>query len=123
VMPLSRSDTIRHLEHDIRTLKSPRGYLFAGYPHFKTLFGRDSLISAFQLLFYEPSIARHTLRVLATYQGTHTNREREEEPGKILHEHRTHQDLQRWSDSFEHFRKWGFPYYGSADSTLWFIIL
>lgn len=113
----------RHLITDIKKLKSPKGYLWAGYPHFKTLFGRDSLISAWQLLDYDPQIAKTTLQSLAKYQGTRINHKREEEPGKILHEHRTSSEIHRWKRKFKHFAHWGFPYYGSIDSTPWFVIV
>lgn len=113
----------RHLLRDVRRLTSPEGYLWAGYPHFKTLFGRDTLISAWQLLKYDPGIAKATLVNLAKYQGKRVNHKKEEEPGKILHEHRSPSEIRRWRKKFEHFNYWGFPYYGSADSTLWFIIV
>lgn len=113
----------RNLEDDIKKLTSPEGYLWAGYPHFKTLFGRDSLISAWQLLGYDPRIAKATLSTLARYQGKRVHQKREEEPGKILHEHRTSREIRAWRHKFAHFNHWGFPYYGSADSTLLFVIL
>jgi len=102
---------------DIERLKTLRGYLNAGYPRYNTLFGRDSLISAWQMLEVDPLIARATLQVLAGYQGKTVNLRSEEEPGKILHEHRfTHED----QTELPH---WDFPYYGSVDSTPLFIIL
>ena len=61
----------------------------AGVPWFAALFGRDSLISSYQTLLLDPDLARDTLRVLANYQGTVKNDERDEEPGKILHERRS----------------------------------
>ena len=42
----------------------------AGVPWFAALFGRDSLISSYQTLLLDPGLARDTLRVLASYQGT-----------------------------------------------------
>ena len=107
----------RRLLRDVETLKSSNGYLDAGYPRYNTLFGRDSLISAWQMLKIDPSIARKTLQTLAGYQGKMVNRRAEEEPGKILHEYRFDPKKQA---ELPH---WNFPYYGSVDSTPLFIIL
>lgn len=107
----------RRLLRDINELKAPEGYLKAGYPRYHTLFGRDSLISALQLLSIDPAVARSTLQILAKYQGKALNPRAEEEPGKILHEHRF--DLTEQAKLPE----WDFPYYGSVDSTPLFIIL
>src|SRR5262249_12090771 len=58
----------------------------AGLPWFMTVFGRDSLITAYQALPYAPELAEATLRVLAARQGSRVDDFRDEEPGKILHE-------------------------------------
>jgi predicted glycogen debranching enzyme len=105
----------RTLLEEIRRLKSAKGYLNAGYPRYNTLFGRDSLISSLQMLTIDPSIARATLSTLAKYQGKKVNPKAEEEPGKILHEFRFDPKSQ------SQLPKWGFPYYGSVDSTPLFI--
>ena len=107
----------QRLLRDIEKLKAPGGYLKAGYPRYNTLFGRDSLISAWQMLKVDPSIARATLQILAKYQGDVADPRSEEEPGKILHEYRF--------DSEEQAKlpEWDFPYYGSVDSTPLFIML
>ena len=102
---------------DIRRLQAPEGYLRAGGPRYATLFGRDSLIAAWQLLDWDPSVAKATLRVLAGYQGRKVDPVSEEEPGKILHEHRFD------ASSQAELPGWKFPYYGSVDSTLLFLIL
>ena len=49
-----------------------RGDIFfaAGIPWYVALFGRDSCITAFETLAFQPELARSTLRVLARYQGT-----------------------------------------------------
>jgi glycogen debranching enzyme len=107
----------RRLLNDINELKAPEGYLKAGYPRYNTLFGRDSLISAWQMLPIDPSVARATLQVLAKYQGKIIDPRAEEEPGKILHEHRFDPKEQA------KLPEWNFPYYGSVDSTPLFIIL
>ncbi|NIR17006.1 MAG: hypothetical protein GWN86_25050 [Desulfobacterales bacterium] len=98
-------------------MKSPRGYLKAGYPRYNHLFGRDSLISAWQMLTIDPQIAKHTLQILAQYQGKKINPTAEEQPGKILHEHRF---STRKQAELPH---WDFPYYGSVDSTPLFLIV
>ncbi|HTL61049.1 MAG TPA: glycogen debranching N-terminal domain-containing protein [Nitrospira sp.] len=61
-------------------------YFAAGVPWFVTLFGRDSLVTALQMLPYRSGIAEQTLRLLAKYQGRREDDERDEQPGKILHE-------------------------------------
>ena len=109
---------IKHrLRQDIEKLRSPRGYLNAGYPRYNTLFGRDSIISAWQMLKIDTSIAKATLLVLSEYQGKDIDPKSEEEPGKILHEHRF--DPKKQAELPE----WKFPYYGSIDSTPLYIIL
>jgi len=107
----------QRLYRDIRILKSQRGYLNAGYPRYNTLFGRDSIISAWQMLRIDPSIAQATLQILSEYQGKTIDLKSEEEPGKILHEHRFNP-----KDQAE-MPEWKFPYYGSIDSTPLYIIL
>ena len=92
-------------------------YVAAGVPWFTTLFGRDSIISAFQALAFRPQIAVETLEVLAAYQATTDDPWRDAEPGKILHELRTGEMAR--SGELPHT-----PYYGSVDSTpLWLILL
>jgi len=100
----------------LEKLKDRRGFLNAGLPRFGRLFGRDSLISAWQLLDFDPGIAKATLEILSQYQGKVVDKEREEEPGKIIHE----TDFK----SKRHFLAFfPFPYYGSVDSTPLFLIL
>lgn len=115
---------------DLDGLLSP-----AGWPHasaepvaaqdpgrFHALFGRDSAILSLQLLPARPDIARATLRALAALQGRVEDPETDEEPGKIVHEW--------WPKAPERLRRAGWPlrdgelrYYGSADSTAWFLVL
>ena len=91
-------------------------YVSAGVPWFTTLFGRDSLISAFQALAFRPQIAVEILDVLAAYQATADDPSRDAEPGKILHELRSGEMAR--SGELPHT-----PYYGSVDSTpLWLIL-
>jgi len=87
---------------------------------FEGLFGRDSLrISSF-LLRSHPEIVKVTLKELAALQGRVFNQSREEERGKIIHEHRIAGDPIR--EKLEA-GGWGFPYYGAIDSTPLFITL
>lgn len=115
--PLDLERVRRQLWDDLARLKAPEGYLLAGAPRYATLFGRDSLTSAWQTLDLDPSIAQATLRVLAKFQGKTFNARAEEEPGKILHEHRFD------SRSQKELPDWDFPYFGSIDSTPLFLIV
>jgi len=92
------------------------GVLAAGIPWYVTVFGRDSLISAHQLLSVTTMPARHALELLAARQGTRIDDWRDEEPGKILHEIRQG-ELAR-AGIVPHT-----PYFGSVDSTPWFLIV
>jgi glycogen debranching enzyme len=76
---------------DLRMLRSPmdsQEYYAAGVPWFCTLFGRDSLITALEMLAFDTPMAERTLRLLAEFQGRRIDPVHEEEPGKILHEYR-----------------------------------
>ncbi len=89
----------------------------AGIPWFATMFGRDSIIAAYQSLMLNPQLAVETLRVLALHQGKEKNDWRDEEPGKILHEYREGEMTRAGEMPFG-------PYYGAVDSTpLWLILL
>jgi glycogen debranching enzyme len=89
----------------------------AGLPWFMALFGRDSLITAYQALPFYPDLARGVLRALARLQGTKVDPLTREEPGKIIHEYRAAvpDDAQTLIPSF--------PYYGTVDATPLFLIL
>jgi glycogen debranching enzyme len=104
---------------DLRALytQTPDGrVLAAGIPWYVTIFGRDSLIASHQILSVNPAPAREALQVLAARQGTEVDDWRDEEPGKILHEVRQG-ELAR-AGVVPHT-----PYFGSVDSTPWFLIL
>jgi glycogen debranching enzyme len=114
---LDARDIRPRLWADLDRLRAPEGYLRAGAPRFATLFGRDSLISAWQTLSIDPSIAAATLRILAALQGKRLGSKSEEEPGKILHEHWFKVEDQK------ELPDWEFPYYGSIDSTPLYLIV
>jgi len=113
---LKRKILKQKISKEIQTLKDRRGFLKAGLPRFNRLFARDALISAWQLLDKNPGICQATLEILSQYQGKVFNQEREEEPGKIIHE--TDFGKSRHPEN-----TLPFPYYGSVDSTPLFLIL
>ena len=83
---------------DLRMLcdRYPTGtYPTAGLPWFAVPFGRDGLITSLQMLQTNPDIARGVLRYLAAHQGKRVDADREEEPGKILHEVRSGEVVER----------------------------
>ena len=74
---------------DMRMLTSTidgRRYYAAGVPWYATLFGRDSIIAAFQMMAFDPAIAGDTLRLLAARLGAKVDDRHDEEPGKVIHE-------------------------------------
>lgn len=104
---------------DLKLLQTDLGEGFipiAGIPWFAVPFGRDSIITSLQTLVMNPKIARGTLRTLTRFQGKEFNEDREEEPGKIMHEIRSgelaHLNLIPHT-----------PYYGTIDATLLFLVL
>ena len=110
---------IERAEQDIYLLRQSfedKKFLSAGIPWFSTLFGRDSIIAAWQTLILDPQIAKDTLFILAEYQGKTADQWREEAPGKILHELRLG-EMARCGE-IPHT-----PYYGTVDATpLWLIL-
>jgi glycogen debranching enzyme len=85
-------------------------------PWYATLFGRDSLITAFQTLSFLPATAEETLRLLGGRLGQEFNDERDEEPGKVLHELRVGEPATLGETPFAR-------YYGSVDATPLFLCL
>ncbi len=106
----------------VSKLTSGSGYLYAGYPKFMELFGRDSIISGMQLLGYDSSILKHSLESLARLQGTKVDAKNGEEPGKILHEFFPDgSSVEAYKNGIPWLHS-GKPAYFSVDSTPLFII-
>lgn len=97
---------------------TPRGEaIAAGLPWFAASFGRDQLITAMQLMQYQPGIAKDVLKTLAAYQGTKSDSVTDEKPGKIPHELRVGEMARTGEIPFA-------PYYGTVDATpLWLMLL
>jgi glycogen debranching enzyme len=110
------------VERSIRDLyilrqTTPKGAgLSAGVPWYCALFGRDSAITAWQIMPFLPDLSRECIEILAAYQGTKTDTFRAEFEGKIMHELRVG-ELARIG-YIPHT-----PYYGTVDATqLWLYV-
>ncbi len=120
----SSNSVFDHLLHnalgDFHALRIPVGnehVIAAGIPWFATIFGRDSIIAAYQTLSLNPELAKDTLRVLARHQASELDDWRDAQPGKILHEWREGEMTKCGEMPFG-------PYYGSVDATpLWLVLL
>jgi len=99
------------------TIGNPEtNYPYAGVPWFSTVFGRDGIITAMEMLWVEPLLAKGVLEFLANTQAIEVDPEREAQPGKILHELR-HGEMANLNEI--PFAR----YYGTVDATPLFVML
>jgi glycogen debranching enzyme len=112
--------SLKNAQMDIYMLltreKSGVLYPYAGVPWFSAPFGRDGLITAYQMLPWAPELARGVLHYVFETLGTKTDLFTDEQRGKVFHEMRRGEMAKTREVPF-------IPYYGSVDSTPLALIL
>jgi glycogen debranching enzyme len=91
-------------------------YPYAGIPWFSAPFGRDAILTALQVLWIEPSLARGVLAYLSALQAAEQSEFRDSQPGKIVHELRKGEMAALEEVPFGR-------YYGGVDTTPLFVVL
>ena len=91
-------------------------YPYAGVPWYNTAFGRDGIITALEVLWVCPDIAKGVLYYLAETQSKVRDDYQDTEPGKIFHETREGEMAELGEIPFK-------LYYGTVDATPLFIVL
>jgi glycogen debranching enzyme len=112
------NELLRQSSDDLRMLldRYPTGvYPTGGIPWYAVPFGRDALFTSLFTLGMNPEIARGSLRFLAAHQGRRQDLRSEEEPGKILHEVRTGEVVDRGF--------WPHVFFGNVDATALYLCL
>ncbi len=91
-------------------------FIGAGAPWYQAVFGRDSIIAAWESLPLGTALPLDVLDTLAELQGRRYDSRTLEAPGKILHEHRIGRPQVFGMSA-------GVTYYGSVDSSALFVML
>ena len=113
----------------LEPLLSPEGWAHASTPpvdatdpgRFHALFGRDSLITALQVLPPQPEVAAATLRALAARQGpSRTRRPRSSPAGSCTRTGRS--PPTGWCERGWPVRDGALRYFGTSDATSWFLV-